>query len=339
MKEALVRAAAWAAVAGGTLFVPAEGRAPLGWADAAALGAAWAVVLPLVLHRPGRTRRMTPGVLAGRMSAAWVLFWAAMVPAGWVALGTDPAGTMARYVDVVGPLPALLAFVTILMEQYLGLHKRYRLLEQTANGYRHRAGELRIRALVMQLHPHFLFNALNSVRTLLAMRPDDARAVFQRLIGLLERTFTHGAKGLIPLADEIAYLREYVRIEQVRFGNRLELRVEVPVDLRPVPVPALILQPLVENAVKYGIARRKSDGVITLRAAASAGRIILDVIDNGPGPDSNKAETGTGIGLSNVRARLHHQYGTDIRCQLTDGPDGGALARIEFPLNHSQHVS
>jgi len=191
------------------------------------------------------------------------------------------------------------------------------------------AHEARLAALRYQLHPHFLFNALNALSTLIAeKRNQEASRMLAQLAGFLRVTL-EGSSMEIPLREEIAFAHRYLELERVRFGDRLRARFEVDEELLDVPVPSLILQPLIENAVRYGVGPREDGGSIVVRARPRNGMLALQVEDDGPGMSRAKE----GIGLSNTRARLAELYGTRQRCEITAAEGGGTRVALELPLS------
>ena len=143
--------------------------------------------------------------------------------------------------------------------------------------------EARLRSLESRLHPHFLFNTLNSISALITIDPPRADRIVGRLSALLRASLDTGSRSLIPLGDELAMVEDYVDIERARFGSRLRCRVEAPAELRDAPVPPLSVQSLVENAVKHGIAPQRSGGDVLVSASAANGRLTIEVSDTGAG--------------------------------------------------------
>ncbi|HEX2835231.1 MAG TPA: histidine kinase [Thermoanaerobaculia bacterium] len=188
--------------------------------------------------------------------------------------------------------------------------------------------EARLLALKAQLQPHFLFNALNTVSVLMREDVDAAEDVLVRLSALLRRTLDSSAKHEVPLREELAVLEAYLEIERVRFVDRLAYRIDVAPDAEETAVPPLILQPLVENAVRHGIARRVSPGRIEIAVARRGDRVRMSVRDDGPGIEAGARD---GVGLSNTRARLEQLYGSRHSFEVTNAPEGGALVAMEIP--------
>jgi len=194
------------------------------------------------------------------------------------------------------------------------------------------AHEARLQALRYQLNPHFLFNTLNSISTLIVEREHrDAERMVARLSDFLRLTLECDADVEVPLADELDFARRYLDIETIRFGDRLTVREDVDPDALSARVPPLLLQPLVENAVRHGILPRETGGCLTIEARHVGDRLLVRVIDDGPGPPQ-EAAIGDGVGLSNVRARLESLYGSDYRLSLERADGGGCAVRIELPF-------
>jgi two-component system LytT family sensor kinase len=205
--------------------------------------------------------------------------------------------------------------------------------ERTERLERHLA-EARLEALQMQLQPHFLFNTLNAIASLIHVNPAQADKMVSRLGDLLRAALNHSHLHEVTLAEEIAFLEKYLDIEQVRFGDRLEVRFEIEDAVRDVLVPNLILQPLVENAIRHGISQRPGPGQILIRAYAAADEtaVAIEVCDNGVGLEASR-ETGSGVGLENTRARLDQLYGEEaFRLDLVPRREGGVRVALMIPL-------
>jgi two-component sensor histidine kinase len=194
--------------------------------------------------------------------------------------------------------------------------------------------QARLQALTLELRPHFLFNALNAITELIHEDPDAAERMVQRLGELLRRTLeTDGARE-VALAQELELAEGYLSVERVRFGDRLQVRYDVAPDARGARVPAMILLPLVENAVRHGLSRNAAAGCVGIRARRVAGRLELEVWDDGPGLGEG-AGTRRGIGLVNTRERLTQLYGAESTLELVPGSPRGLVARLGLPFHEA----
>lgn len=193
--------------------------------------------------------------------------------------------------------------------------------------------EARLSALQMQLNPHFLFNTLNAVSALVERDPAGVRTMIARLSSLLRRVLEADGATLVPLREEVAFLRDYLDVQRVRFQGQLEVEEDWAPETLDALVPPLLLQPLVENAVGHGVSRiEEGIGVVRLGARRDGGRLVLTVADNGPGLDGPAAGRPGGVGLPNTRARLDALYGGRGALTLTPAPDGGAIAEVALPF-------
>ena len=201
--------------------------------------------------------------------------------------------------------------------------------------------EARLSALRMQLNPHFLFNALNTVSAFIERDPERAQTMVAQLAGLLRRVLDGDGRPEVPLADELALLRDYLAIQQARFGDGLAVEEAIDPDVLGALVPALVLQPLAENAVEHGVSRLVGRtgqirvGARTEAHADGSERLVLTVSDNGPGPDVATDRPVSGVGLANTRDRLSALYGDAAALTLRAGADGGAVATVVLPLRHT----
>ena len=192
--------------------------------------------------------------------------------------------------------------------------------------------QAQLRALQAQLNPHFLFNALNSVVTLIGRDPALAQRTIVRLADLLRATLHAGDAQEVALSKELELTRRYLDIEQVRFADRLSVRWELD-EMIDAVVPAFALQPLVENALVHGIARLPGAGTVAISAHRDASDLVLRVCDNGPGPNTTlPASNGAGVGLANLRARLERLYGDTASLTLQPRAEGGAEAELRIPF-------
>jgi len=205
-------------------------------------------------------------------------------------------------------------------------------LEERAEALEARLTEARLEALRMQLNPHFLFNTLHAVSTLVDRDPTGVRRMIARLSELLRHVLDEEAPQEVPLSQELEFLDDYFEIQSIRFQGRLDTAVDVPSSLRDAHVPNLILQPIVENAIKHGASQVRGVGRIKVRGRHEDDRLVLTVTDNGPGPPDSQEN---GLGLRNVRARLEGLYGDDQALYLEPLPDGGTKAVLRLPHHTS----
>ena len=178
-------------------------------------------------------------------------------------------------------------------------------------------------ALRHQLEPHFLFNSLNAIAGLIReQRNDDAVSMIAGLSDLLRRVLDDSGRQEVPLDEEIEFLTTYLDIQKTRFGDRLQVRVEVPREVLPARVPSLILQPMIENAIEHGIRTRAAGGLLRVGAARNNGRLTLSVYNDGPQLPDDWQQQGSGIGIANVRARLQSLYGEACALEIQNRDQG-----------------
>ena len=193
--------------------------------------------------------------------------------------------------------------------------------------------QARMDALISQINPHFLFNTLNTVSSLTRFDPDTARRVLLKLANILRRRLK-AQVHFTPLKQELEFIDDYLDIEVVRFGrDKLQIRKEIEPETLDMVVPSMILQPLVENAIRHGIGPKIEGGTITLRAKRGNGRLMIEVVDDGVGiPEQRRSEVfDSGIGISNVRERLKVLYGQDFSLKIDSQPGQGTAIRFEIP--------
>jgi len=208
--------------------------------------------------------------------------------------------------------------------------------EAAAGRLEARLSQAQLQVLKMQIHPHFLFNTLNSVSALMHRDPEEAVRTIGRLKQLLERTQARAGVQEVRLSEELEFLSLYLEIESIRLGERLRVRTDVEPGVEGARVPHLALQLLVENAIRHGIAPRRGPGSVEVRAARHGGRLLLQVLDDGRGlPPEGTARRG-GVGVANTRARLAQLYGADHRFDVSTRPEGGTAATIDIPFSPAE---
>jgi two-component system LytT family sensor kinase len=206
-------------------------------------------------------------------------------------------------------------------------HARYRERELQAVRLESELAGARLDALTAQLQPHFLFNTLNSVSTLMHRDVQAADEMLTHLGELLHRTLRQRDRHEIPLSEELELLRHYVDIMKIRFQDRLAVRIDVDDSVRRAVVPPLLLQPLVENAIRHGISRKPGAGSIEISARGVGGALEITVRDDGEGHAGGEE----GVGLSNTRRRLRELYGERQTLDLLPAPGGGLLVKVRIP--------
>jgi anti-sigma regulatory factor (Ser/Thr protein kinase) len=216
----------------------------------------------------------------------------------------------------------------------LEFHRRLREGEVAAERLRSDVARAQLQALRAQVNPHFLFNALNAACSLVEKDPPAAQKMLVRLADLLRMPLASGPDQEIPLEREIASTTKYLEIEQVRFGDRLTVVVDVPADLGDALVPTLLLQPLVENAIRHGTSPKPGPGRIAVRVRAQGEAMVLEVTDDGVGfdPTSPASQPGHGIGLTNTRARLERLYGVQQSFTIAGARGEGCTVTVRLPL-------
>jgi signal transduction histidine kinase len=214
------------------------------------------------------------------------------------------------------------------------IYRRYRERELRASQLEALLSQAQLDALRNQLQPHFLFNTLNTISSLIHSDAQAADRVVSRLGDLLRLSLAHTGQHELTLREELEFLGHYVEIQRSRFRERLSVTLDVPVETLDARVPAFVLQPLVENAVRHGIEPRQESGRVEVRARRDGDRLRLEVADNGPGlvdPAAVGNGNGRGIGLANTRARLTQLYGSSQAISVSNRDDSGVVVRIEIP--------
>ena len=304
----------------------------------------WALATPLVVRlgrryppvhvRPLSSWLMHLGVAAsvGLVSAAWgALLEALLNP--WAQSSPAPFSDIWLPKFYNGFLSSLILYAFILTVSFVLDSRRRLALEQTETArLNEQLSKAQLSALRRQIEPHFLFNTLNAIAGLVREKRNDAAVTtIAGLSDLLRRVLEGSNRQQMPLEEELEFAQKYLDIQKVRFGERLQLSVEVPRELLSAQVPSLILQPMVENAVKHGIARRVHGGAIRIAAFRSNGMLTLSVYNDGPSLPADW-ETQSGIGISNVRGRLQSLYGEGFQLNLRNQAPGGVEVSVSVPF-------
>ena len=332
----------WAAVA----KYPAEA---IRWTIPTALAVAWAWALltPVVF---GLTRRFAPSRVGWLVS---VLSHAAAAIACAAFMSWWRGAAMAAFADTIRQpfLPTFFYWFDVWLFVYsslvvvghaLALRRRY--VDRTVRAHLLEAqlSRAQLQFLELQLQPHFLFNALNAIQELAHEAPQAAERMLRRLRALLDISLQRSGRDRVTLEEELAALEPYLDIQRTRFSDWLNVGVAVPLSLRRAMVPHLILQPLVENAIRHGLSVRQAPGTVTVHAERRGDRLVLRVADDGVGlRQTQRREDGLrreGIGLRNASERLRELYGSAHRFELRDAPTGGVVVELEIPFHEGEAI-
>jgi hypothetical protein len=320
----------------GRLFI----TLPLSWLP-------WALATPLVL----RLGRQFP-LARWRHLSAWVAHLAAFVGIGltFAAWGAAMEELLNPWAQGAGPGPFATLFVSkfyngllsflvlygfILAVGYV-LDSRDRLAYQQTETARlnEQLSKAQLDALRKHIEPHFLFNTLNAIAGLVREKRNDAAVtMIAGLSDCLRRAMEDSNRQQVPLGEELEFVQKYLDIQKVRFAERLQLSVDVPAELFPAQVPSLILQPMVENAIKHGIAKRVQGGAIRIAGFRSNGKLTLSVYNDGPSLPVGWEKTQSGIGISNMRTRLRGLYGDTFEFSMRNQSPGGVEVTVSVPFD------
>lgn len=305
---------------------------------------AWGLLAPLIFRFARRfplDRRRWPVHLGAAlvMAPLQVVLSSALRIAGFLVLGTL---TVEQVPDFLARIPAfvltgsfdgLVTYAAILGIFYIfDFYRKYRERELRTTQLEGQLAQAQLTALKMQLHPHFLFNTLNSISALVRKDPDQADRMIARLSDLLRITLESAGTQEVSLREEQAFLEHYLEIEQIRFADRLTVSFRMDPETLDARVPNLILQPLVEIAIRHGIAPRPTPGRIEIRSERVGEHLRLTVSDDGPGLPTGDGLPREGVGLRTTRERLEKRFGPDHRFALHSPPDGGLTVSLLLPF-------
>ena len=328
-----------------TYLINQRGPVPFGWLQAfganAALFGLWALLTPAVLWL-ARALPIERGVLVRHLTLhTFAAFATAFVHilALWQLdelmlrlMGIDgayrPPVPVGALLVGYGATDVMIYWGVVAIGQALAYFQRYQDREL-------RLSQAELHALRTQLQPHFLFNALNAIAELVHVDAARADAAVTKLSDLLRLALTRGQSHELPLKEELDFVRAYVEIQQMLLQERLDVRWNVDDETLDACVPAMVLQPLVENAIQHGIAPRVGGGTLEISARLLAQRLRLEVVDNGGGMAGAAATGAGGIGLSNTRARLRHLYGSAAALEVAPRDGSGVRAVIDIPYRTS----
>jgi two-component system, LytTR family, sensor kinase len=311
----------------------------LTWRQAAGAGLAnwylWALLTPAIAWFARRfplTR------------ARWPVSLAVHVPAGIVCGAlkvTADAKTAAFFTGARRPDSVMPAYVALLTYwvivgavHSLDHYRKYRERELQAAQLKTALARAQVQSLRMQIHPHFLFNTLNAIASLMRENVEAADVMIARFGDLLRVTLATADVPDVPLRQELEFVRMYLDIQQERIGDRLTTTFAAGADTLDAAVPTLLLLPIVENAIRHGAGARPGPAAIAIRASRADGRLTIEVEDDGPGPGDPVRD---GHGLRNTRMRLEAAFGSAATLALTRTSSGGALARVTMPVTAPTH--
>jgi two-component system LytT family sensor kinase len=316
----------------------------------------WALLTPLVVVAVRRTRVAARGAMVSLLTLAVAGVVVAALQIGLEYAGDravtlltgDPGLTVRIWLsDGARGAPLDLAYLVrrkigfglatycavVIAISALDYYRLYRDRELRAARLEAALTSAQLHALQSQLQPHFLFNTLNSIASLIPDDPEAAEEMVESLSELLRAALHEAGHFEIPLQRELELLDQYVRIQRSRFQDRLHVHFAVERGLETALVPPLILQPIVENAIRHAVALRESGGEIAIRVAECDGALRLTVEDDGPGFTTQSADDGQpGIGLANTRARISQLYGSAARLETTDAAGGGGVVDVWLPV-------
>ena len=247
-------------------------------------------------------------------------------------------GTRPQGVEFLGAILLDFSLLAAWSALYYGINYYLLLEEQTDQLLRleHQASSAQLAMLRYQLNPHFLFNTLNSISTLVLLKQTDrANAMLSRLSSFLRYTLVNEPTGSVTVAQEVETLKLYLEIEKMRFEERLRPRFNIDPAVARARLPSLLLQPLVENAIKYAVTPQEEGADIAVEARKVGDKVVITVSDTGPGADGQAlrpGQTSTGVGLANIRDRLAQAYGADQRFETQTNITGGFGVIIEIPF-------
>ncbi|HSP07289.1 MAG TPA: histidine kinase [Acidobacteriota bacterium] len=247
--------------------------------------------------------------------------------------------SLANFLDFLPRLNFGLRLWSYLMLVALGyamdFYNRYQEGAMRASRLEARLAQAQLEALKMQLHPHFLFNTLNTISALLRKDVEMADKMIARLGDFLRMTLRNSGQQEVAVSEELEFLKCYLEIERIRFQDRLTVEMDIDPQAAMAQVPNLILQPIVETAIRHGISATEASGRLTIRALCHNGLLTLQVVDNGPGLSGNGDEYREGLGLQNTRSRLEQLYGDRQSFRIFNAAEGGVTVEIDLPYHAS----
>ncbi len=314
----------------------------------------WFALTPLILYAARRVplaAYRSPGHLGGQLLRHLVVvtgLHGAVTVANFLLVRPLFAWELGRPLPSEGMITTFLYFYTTAFAQYMLLIVIYNVMVYVSRYERLRQQHLQseltneqlksqltnalLEAMNMQLNPHFLFNTLHSVVSLMAVNETrKAGQMVTALSDLLRSILARQTQHLIPLREELQLTRQYLSIQQIRFQDRLRVEYEIAPETEAYPVPQLILQPLVENAITHGVAGITADALIRIRSGVVGDTVRVDVFDNGLGVRARPSPAGTGLGLKNILSRLQQTFGAEAQLRVEQPPEGSTTVSLLFP--------
>ena len=306
----------------------------------------WILATPLVLrltrrYPPAQWKRLSTWTVhlaacgsIGIAQAAWVGMWEEWLNPWALTPGPDPFPQLWLHKFSYGLLSSLVLYGLILLVDHV-LDSREQLARHQTETARlnEQLSKAQLSALRRQIEPHFLFNTLNAIAGLVREKRNDAAVnMIVRLSDFLRRVVEDSGRQQVPLGEELEFTQKYLDIQKARFAERLQFSVDVPQELLPAQVPSLILQPMVENAVKHGIARRVQGGAIRITASRANGTLTMRVYNDGPSLPVGWETSQSGIGILNVRTRLQSLYGDQFELSMRNQQPGGVEVTVSVPF-------
>jgi len=333
------------------LIMHAEGRHhpwPTLFATELASWLPWALATPLVVALARRypiVRGLSVRTLCVHLAAFAAISAVAETWSAWLQVLFNPWGNRRwpTFIDtwsttlIFQALTFFIAYALILTVTYL-VDARESIARQTTETARlnEELSRAQLATLRSQMEPHFMYNTLNSIAGLVRdQRGDAAVSMIVGLSEFLRRASEDSHRSQVSLAEEVEYLQRYLDIQKVRFGERLQVSVDIPTELLRAQVPNLLLQPLVENAIKHGISKRVAGGTVRVAGTCQNGNLCLSVYNDGPSLFTDLRETHTGVGIGNLRTRLQILHGTDSGLQLRRADAGGVEVVVTLPFTEA----
>jgi signal transduction histidine kinase len=309
----------------------------------------WMLATPMVLrlsrrYPPAQWRRASTWAVhlaacaaIGVVYAAWVALWEELLNPWALPSPPDPFLELAWHKCTNGLLSYVILYSLILLADHIQRSREQLAFQQTETArLNEQLSNAQLNALRRQIEPHFLFNTLNAIAGLVREERNDAAvSMIAGLSDFLRRVLENSDRQQVPLAEELEFTQKYLDIQKARFADRLQFSVDVPAELLPAQVPSLILQPMVENAVKHGIAKRVEGGAIRIAASRLNGTLTLRVYNDGPSLPAGWETSQSGIGISNARTRLRSLYGDAFELSLRNQRPSGVEASVSVPFRMS----